>query len=117
MSNGWPYAWLSQLAKKAGGPEKLVNGLFDAAYKEGYSKGQVSMVPVVVAASVFSVAGTILVGKIISMVKEKKAFSKEAIEQAKAELIQGIKDYDAAHPDGPTPEELAEIAEIESAEE
>lgn len=89
----WNYAELSKAAKENGGPEKLVEMLIDS--------GKKSMVPWLGVALASGVGLTIGIQKIMQYLKEKSLQSKRAVEAAKAELIKGINDYDAAHP---TPE-------------
>jgi len=84
----WNYAELSKLAKANGGPEKLV----DLLVKSGEKK----VLPWVGVAFAGGIALTVSVKKIIEYFSNKKAISTAEIESAKKELIQGIKDYDAA---------------------
>lgn len=83
----WDYAELSKLAKKAGGPEKLVNILIES----GKNKMKLWMIVVALGSSAF----TLIVQKIIKHFRNKKKISDAEVEAAKKELIQGIKDYDA----------------------
>ena len=83
----WNYAELSKLAKKAGGPEKLVNILIDS--------GKNTMKPWLIVAALGGSAFTLVVQKIIKYFRNKKKISDAEVEAAKKELIQGIKDYDA----------------------
>lgn len=83
----WNYAELSKLAKKAGGPEKLVNILIDS--------GKNKMKPWMIVAAPGGSAFTLIVQKIIKYFRNKKKISDAEVEAAKKELIQGIKDYDA----------------------
>lgn len=87
--NKWNYAWLSELAKKNGGPEKLVEKLV--------SSGKYKMLPLVGIALLVGSLATIGIQELISFLKKKKEMSDEEFEQAKRELIQGIKDYDESH--------------------
>lgn len=93
----WDYAELSKAAKKAGGPEKLVELIEQGGKAIGRAEGRSSMLPwlgvVGIGASVF----TATVIKIGDHLREKESISQEAVDQAKTELVQGIKDYDAAH--------------------
>lgn len=91
----WDYAELSKAAKAAGGPEKLVETIEAAAKAQGRSE----MAPLIGLAAIAATGITIGVTKLVNHFKKKKAVSQEALDQAKAELIQGIKDYDAAHPE------------------
>lgn len=85
----WDYAGLSKLAKLNGGPEKLVKTLIDS----GVKRGRWQMIPVII--------GSLLIGAtvtpIVKYFKAKRANSQAELETAKAELIQGIKEYDEAH--------------------
>lgn len=89
MAQNWDYAELSKAAKAAGGPEKYVE-MLERASKEA---GKMEMLPWV-GASLLT-AATI---KIVDYFKSRKTNNLE-IEIAKEELIKGIKEYDAAHPD------------------
>ena len=94
MAQNWDYAELSKAAKAAGGPEKYVE-MLERASKEA---GKMEMLPWVGVAAVGAsllTAGTI---KIVDYFKSRKTNNLE-IEIAKEELIKGIKEYDAAHPD------------------
>ena len=82
----WNYAELSKLAKENGGPEKLVNILVDSGKKSVY--------PWLGVAFAGGVALTIGIQKVVQHLKEQYAVSPQAVETAKQELIQGIKDYD-----------------------
>ena len=84
----WDYAELSKLAKKNGGPEKLVELLVKS--------GEQKVLPWVGVALAGGIALTIGVRKIIEYFSQKIAISDVEVELAKKELIQGIKDYDAA---------------------
>lgn len=95
----WDYAELSKAAKAAGGPEKLVNMIEEGGKSIGRIEGQSSMVPLIGLAALGASALTAGVIKLVDHFKAKKAISQAAVDEAKAELIQGIKDYDAAHPD------------------
>lgn len=85
----WNYAELSKLAKENGGPEKLVDILVDSGKKSVY--------PWLGVAFAGGIALTIGIQKVIQHFKKQHAVSPKAVEEAKRELIQGIKDYDAAH--------------------
>ncbi len=84
----WDYAELSKLAKENGGPEKLVEALFESGIKAGKNK----MYPLIGVA----LAGGILITVGIQKISQKQAISKEAADEVKREIIQGIKDYDAS---------------------
>ena len=91
----WNYAELSKAAKAAGGPEALMEKVTEDAKQEGRAE----MTPAIFIAGV---VGSFLgwgVPKVVTFVKDhfgKKKSSPEEIAAAKAEIIQGIKDYDAA---------------------
>ena len=84
----WNYAELSKMAKKSGGPEKLIELLIKS--------GEKKLLPWVGVAFFGGIAITVGVRKAIIYLKEKKTISPAEVESAKIELIQGIKDYDAA---------------------
>ena len=89
----WNYAKLSKLAKVYGGPEELVNILVKHGAQEGLKKGRLQMIPVAILAGILGFS----VKPIYNYFKGKKARSIAECEAARAELIQGIKDYDAKH--------------------
>ncbi len=85
----WPYAELSKMAKDAGGPEKLVELLVES----GKASGRLEMLPWLGVAAIAGAGITKLVDHLAAKRKESQA----AVEAAKAEIIQGIKEYDASH--------------------
>lgn len=85
---GWSYAELSKLAKVNGGPKKLV----DLLIKSGEKKMQ----PWLGVAFAGGIAATIGVQEIIEHFSQQKDISSPEVELAKKEIIQGIKDHDAA---------------------
>ena len=91
----WDYAVLSQMAKEAGGPEELLKLIEEGGRSKGRTEGRISMLPWMGLA----VLGTAGVIKLVDHFKAKKAISQAALDEAKAELIRGIEDYNAAHPD------------------
>ena len=91
---GWNYAELSKLAKANGGPEKLIGLLVNSGKKK--------MIPVVGAAVLGGVALTLGVRKLISHFSKLKDESDKLVEEAKQEIIQGIKEYDADQEKGDT---------------
>ena len=95
----WDYAELSKAAKAAGGPEKLVELIEEGGKSIGRIEGQSSMVPWIGVAALGASALTAGVLKLIDHFKTKKAISQAAVDEAKAELIQGIKEYNASHPE------------------
>ena len=94
MAQNWDYAELSKAAKAAGGPEKYVE-MLERASKEA---GKMEMLPWVGVAAVGASLLTAVTIKIVDYFKSRKTNNLE-IEIAKEELIKGIKEYDAAHPD------------------
>lgn len=96
----WNYAELSKMAKENGGPEKFVEILINSGKKQ--------MIPWLGVAMAVGVASTLGIQKVVKYFSKKKAMSDEAVEAVKQELIQGIKEYDAAQE---TIEEKVEIDE------
>lgn len=94
ITKNWDYAELSKAAKAAGGPEKYVE-MLERASKEA---GKMEMLPWVGVAAVGASLLTAATIKIVDHFKSRKTDNLE-IEIAKEELIKGIKEYDAAHPD------------------
>ena len=92
----WDYAELSKAAKNAGGPEKLMDMLVES----GKDAGHKEMLPLVGIALGIGALGYAGIQKLIKFFKKKEEISPEAVASAREELIQGIKDYDATHPDG-----------------
>ena len=95
MAQNWDYAELSKAAKAAGGPEKYVD-MLEQVSKDA---GKMEMLPwlgVVAAGTSLLTAATI---KVVDYFKSKKKKNEAEIAKAKEEIINGIKDYDAAHPD------------------
>ena len=91
MAKGWDYSELSKAAKAAGGPEKLMEKLVS----ESKAAGRAEMLPVV-GAAVLLTAATV---KVVDYFKEKRQRNETELEQAKQELIDGIKRYDEEHKD------------------
>ena len=94
------YAELSKMAKENGGPEKFVEILINSSKKE--------MIPWLGVALAGGMASTLGIQKVVKYFSQKKAMSDEAVEIAKQELIQEIKDYET---DQDTIEEEVEIDE------
>lgn len=95
MSQKWNYAELSKAAKAAGGPEKYVEMLVAASKNEG----KMDMLPwfgVVAAGASLLTAGTI---KLINYFKSIRKNNQNELENAKNEIINGIKEYDAIYKD------------------
>jgi len=91
----WDYAELSKAAKAAVGPEKLI----DTIISESKAAGRNEMKPAVLIALGVGAGICWGVSQLVNHFKQKKAISQQALEEAKAEIIKGIKDYDAAHPE------------------
>ena len=89
----WDYAELSKSAKAAGGPEKYV----EIIEKAGKTEGKAEMIPVLGAAIAGTAVLTAVTMKAIEYFKAKRKQSQAELEQAKQELIDGIKQYDAEH--------------------
>lgn len=64
---GWPYKNLSKLAKDHGGPEKLLDNVFDAGEKQGSVKGGVYVLGAVAVAG-----GSYLLANYFKRREEKK---------------------------------------------
>lgn len=97
MVQNWDYAELSKAAKVAGGPEKYVE-MLELASKEA---GKMEMLPWLGVAAVGASLLTATTIKVVDYFKSRKKNNEIEIEieKAKAEIINGIKEYDAAHPD------------------
>ena len=91
----WDYAELSKKAKVAGGPAKLM----DLLIEYGKDTGRKEMLPVVGIALGIGALGYAGISKLVKFFNKKKKISPEAVEAAKAELLEGIEKYDAAHPE------------------
>ena len=95
MAQNWDYAELSKAAKAAGGPEKYVD-MLEQASKDA---GKMEMLPWIGAAAVGASLLTVATTKVVDYFKSKKKKNEAETEKAKEEIINGIKDYDATHPD------------------
>lgn len=93
MEKNWDYAELSKAAKKAGGPEKYVE-LLELASKD---EGKREMLPWIGASAIGASLLTVGVIKVINYFKQKREETPATIEEAKKEIIEGIKEYDNAH--------------------
>ncbi len=93
MAQNWDYAELSKAAKMAGGPEKYVE-MLETASRDA---GKMEMLPWIGVAAVGASLLTAATMKVIDYFKTKNSKNKEAIEIAKQEIIDGIKEYDAEH--------------------
>ena len=95
MAQNWDYAELSKAAKASGGPEKYVE-LLEKASKDAGKREMAHWIGVVaIGASLLTVATF----KVVDYFKSKKKNNDAEVEKAKEEVIKGIKEYDAAHPD------------------
>ena len=90
----WNYAELSKAAKLAGGPEKYVEGLINGSKALGRSAGRSEMVPWLFVACGIGSAVQWGIHKLIDVLNEP---TQEEVEVARQNLIQGIKNFDAAH--------------------
>lgn len=97
----WNYAELSKLAKKAGGPELLLQKIIDASRKQG----QKDMIPALL---LMFGAGSLLTVTINKLVKYFKESDENDLEQAKKEIIEGIKEYDMAQKENDIPDDEKE---------
>ena len=95
MAQNWDYAELSKAAKAAGGPERYVEQL-EKASKEA---GKMEMAPWIGVAAIGTSLLTVATIKVVDYFKSKKKSNAAEIEKAKEEIINGIKEYDAAHPE------------------
>ncbi len=95
MAQNWDYAELSKVAKAAGGPEKYV----DMLEKVSKDAGKIEMAPWIGVAAIGASLLTAATIKVVDYFKSKKKNNEAEIEKAKEEIIKGIKEYDATHPD------------------
>ena len=111
----WNYAELSKLAKRYGGPEKLLEVVKAAARKTGRKE----MMPLVCIAFLMGVGVTKGSEKLNGFIKDRKRQSDEAEKAAKAaeiELIRGIRNYDLEHPEQEEDKADVEVEDTEAAE-
>ena len=87
----WDYAELPKAAKAAGGPEALTELLIQS--------GKHQMVPWVALSTVVGVGAGICVTKAVDFLRNRKKISEQDVELAKQEIIRGINEYDAMHPE------------------
>ena len=95
MAQNWDYAELSKEVKIAGGPKKYVE-LLDKASKDA---GKMEMAPWIGVAAIGASLLTAATIKVVDYFKSKKKNNAAEIEKAKEEIIKGIKEYNATHPD------------------
>lgn len=92
----WDYADLSKMAKEAGGPDGLVKTLIES----GVAKGHKEMIPIVVGVAAVTGLTVWSVNKVKDIYKKNiDAPTPEQVEQAKSDIINGIKEYDDTHMD------------------
>ena len=84
----WNYAELSKAAKESGSPEQLMDNLIN--------EGKAEMLPVVGLAFLAGSAITVGVQKAVRYCQNKREETKQRADDARIELIQGIKEYDEA---------------------
>lgn len=87
----WDYADLSKLAKESGGPELLLNTIMES----GRKKGRAEMVPWLLGTFAVGCVFCSAYNKIISNFRKQRQENQRAVDTARAEIIQGIKAYDA----------------------
>lgn len=90
----WDYAKLSKVAKDVGGPEKLMDLLFEAGKDAGH-KEMLPIIGIALGIGALLYAG---ISELLRFFKKKEQISPEEVEVAKAELIKGIEEYDVTHP-------------------
>lgn len=92
MGANWNYALLSKMAKKAGGPEVLL----EMIKREAIAVGKKKMAPFVAIAGLGGIGLGIGIKAVIDAFKNTK--SEENVQALSSELIEGIKKYDNEHP-------------------
>ena len=95
MAQKWDYAELSKAARAAGGPEKYVE-LIEKASKDA---GKMEIAPWIGVAAIGASLLTDTNIKVVDYFKHKKKNNAAEIKKVKEEIIKGIKEYDATHPD------------------
>lgn len=95
MTQKWDYAELSKAAKAAGGPEKYV----ELVEKTSKDAGKMEMAPWIGVVAIVASLLTAATIKVFDYFKYKKKNNAAEIKKAKEEIIKGIKEYDATHPD------------------
>ena len=91
----WNYAELSKLAKRAGGPEKLIKLVKETSKKAGRRE----MVPFIYLGFFLGVGVTTAYQKVVGVIKDSRCQADEAEKAAEIELIRGIREYDLEHPE------------------
>ena len=95
LAQNWDYAELSKAAKAAGGPEKYVE-MLELTSRDA---GKMEMRPWIGAAAVGASVATVAAIMVVDNIKSKKKKNEIEIAKAKEDIINGIKEYDAMHPD------------------
>lgn len=95
MVQNWDCAELSKAAKAAGGPEKYVE-MLELASKKAEKMEMLPWLGVAAVGASLLTAATI---KVVDYFKSRKKNNEAEIEKAKEEIINGIKEHDAAHPE------------------
>lgn len=95
MAQNWDYAELSKAAKVAGGPEKYVKML----ELKSKNAGKMEMLPWIGAVAVGASLLTDTAIEVVNYFKAKKKKNEMEIAKVKEDIINGIKEYDAMHPD------------------
>ncbi len=95
MANTWNYAELSKAASAVGGPEKYI----DIIVKSSKATGRKEMIPFVAVAAIGGAAVFAFKDKLAKIFRRDSANSQVEIEEAKKELIEGIKKYDEENQD------------------
>lgn len=88
----WDYAELSKKAKEYGGPEKLIEIIFN----DGRSTGHREMKTIVVGGVIVGIAVGVGMKMAIDYIYKKVVISKSDVEKSKAQIINGINEYDIA---------------------
>lgn len=108
MAQNWDYAELSKAAKAVGGPEKYLE-LIEKASKEAGKQEMLPWIGIAAASASLLTAATI---RIADYIKSKRGKAEDEILLAKEEIINGIKEYDAAHANEEGDEENADVPEL-----
>lgn len=95
MAQNWDYAELLKASKATGGPEKYVE-MLELTSK---AAGKMEMLPWIGAAVVGASLVTAAAIKGVDYFKSKRKKNEIEIAKAKEEIINGIKEYDAMHPE------------------
>lgn len=98
MSKDWNYAKLSQEAKLAGGPEKLITKIKDYYFQEGITKGRKQMNPVIAITGLTGIGVGVAGLKLYEYIKNKKKndddiITEEEVIEAEEQLLKEIQEY------------------------